>query len=171
MANQCPTSRIHLRIRFAWHSCSVGTASGLLSPWKARFLYWTGYASAPGCLDITIPLLRKATEENCSALYIFSVLTCIFAPASPRKPEDFLIVRENEIAEWLFLLRGTSSIIESSRDILQARWAIFDVGDRIAQFGKLNSTSDVHLDELRQNIKNNSQHAERAGVYMGLLTG
>ncbi|KAL1638018.1 hypothetical protein SLS58_009039 [Diplodia intermedia] len=63
-------------------------------------------------------ILPHVTEDNCSALYIFSALTAILSLAMPRKPEDILFVSGDGVAEWLFLLRGIASIVFSSSDWL-----------------------------------------------------
>ncbi|OJD33158.1 c6 zinc finger protein [Diplodia corticola] len=63
-------------------------------------------------------ILPHVTEDNCSALYIFSALTAILSLAMPRKPEDILFVSSDGVAEWLFLLRGIASIVFSSADWL-----------------------------------------------------
>jgi len=59
-------------------------------------------------------LLPHMTQENCSGLCIFSILVAIYTLASPRKPEDFLLVGETGIAPWLLMFRGTHAIMESS---------------------------------------------------------
>ncbi|KAF8857555.1 hypothetical protein BDZ45DRAFT_674606 [Acephala macrosclerotiorum] len=69
-------------------------------------------------LRMTTGLLASITKENCSAIYLFSGLTLYFTLASPRKPGDFLLVGENGIADWLYLVKGTNFIIESSEEYL-----------------------------------------------------
>ncbi|KAF4306468.1 hypothetical protein GTA08_BOTSDO05218 [Botryosphaeria dothidea] len=63
-------------------------------------------------------ILPHVNKDNCSPLYIFSALTAILSLAMPRKPDDILFVGSEGVAEWLFLLRGISSIVDSSRDWL-----------------------------------------------------
>ena len=46
-------------------------------------------------------LLRNVTAENCTPVYIFTAMTCMFTLASPRKEDDFLVIGEGGIAEWL----------------------------------------------------------------------
>jgi hypothetical protein len=69
-------------------------------------------------LRLATSILPNITEENCSAVYIFSALTLYFTLASPRKPGDFLIMGENGISDWLFLLKGTNFIIQASQESL-----------------------------------------------------
>ncbi|KAK0663522.1 hypothetical protein DIS24_g1080 [Lasiodiplodia hormozganensis] len=61
-------------------------------------------------------ILPHVTQENCSALYIFSALTAILSLALPRKPDDIPFVSSEGVAEWLFLLRGIASIVFSSSE-------------------------------------------------------
>ncbi|EKG20563.1 hypothetical protein MPH_02090 [Macrophomina phaseolina MS6] len=61
-------------------------------------------------------ILPHVNKDNCSPLYIFSALTAILSLAMPRKPDDILFVGSEGVAEWLFLLRGITSIVQSSRD-------------------------------------------------------
>jgi hypothetical protein len=63
-------------------------------------------------------ILTHVTVENCTQVYIFSVMTCIFTLASPRKADDFLVFGESGIAEWLVLFRGMRTIIETSQETL-----------------------------------------------------
>jgi hypothetical protein len=63
-------------------------------------------------------VLPQITNENCSALYIFSVLLALYVIARPRKPEDLLLVGEMGIAPWLMMFRGTRAIIDNSWESL-----------------------------------------------------
>ncbi|OHE95460.1 hypothetical protein CORC01_09193 [Colletotrichum orchidophilum] len=59
-----------------------------------------------------IGLMGALDGENCEKLYLFSVLTIFFALACPRKSSDSLIMGESSFPDWLFLLRGTRSLLE-----------------------------------------------------------
>lgn len=63
-------------------------------------------------------LLPYINEGNCTPLCIFAGLAAMCAMASPRKPEDFLLVNNNGLADWIGLIRGMSSIIKSSEPAL-----------------------------------------------------
>lgn len=65
-------------------------------------------------------IMPHITEENCSAIYIFSVLTFYTSLAKPRKAGDFFMVAESGVADWLFLIKGTSYIMASSMPSLLA---------------------------------------------------
>ncbi|KAL2874107.1 hypothetical protein SGCOL_010695 [Colletotrichum sp. CLE4] len=57
-------------------------------------------------------LMGALDGENCEKLYLFSVLTIFFALACPRKSSDSLIMGESSFPDWLFLLRGTRSLLK-----------------------------------------------------------
>ncbi|OLN87849.1 hypothetical protein CCHL11_00548, partial [Colletotrichum chlorophyti] len=57
-------------------------------------------------------LMGALDDENSEKLYLFSVLTIFFALACPRKSSDSLIMGESSFPDWLFLLRGTRSLLK-----------------------------------------------------------
>lgn len=100
-------------------------------------------------------LLTSLTEENCSAVYIFSAYTLYHALASPKKPGDLLITGENGVADWLFLLKGCSYIMSSSYDSLLAGpfGPMFKAGSRRNEIREAHAASlpplELPVDELR----------------------
>jgi hypothetical protein len=100
------------------------------------------------------PQIPQMSRDNSSALYIFSVLTCIFALASPRRPEDYLLFAEKGTPEWLLLLRGTRSIFEVAATELETGIlaALFKAGERRLALQKSNTAEGEHLAELRHLI-------------------
>ena len=119
-------------------------------------------------LEVAMSILADVTEDNCSPLYVFSVLTCTFALASPRKPGDFLLLGENGIAEWLYLLRGTRSIMALASPALEsdALAPIISSGKRRAElhWGTYRTNEEKHLDDLRHFI-NETVDQRTAQVY------
>jgi len=63
-------------------------------------------------------ILTELTEDNCPAVFIFSALTLFFTVAAPRKPDDFLLVGENGIGDWLILVKGTAFVVGTTEDTL-----------------------------------------------------
>jgi hypothetical protein len=98
-------------------------------------------------------IIPNITEENCSAVYIFSVFTFYSALAKPRQPGDFLIVGENGVADWLFLVKGTSYIMESSYSSLQAGpfGPLFKAGGRRYDMREAHAAEVCHFS--RQSIQ------------------
>lgn len=83
-------------------------------------------------LSTATTLLANVTDENCTALYLFTSITLLYSIGSPRKPLDFLIVGENDVSEWVSLLRGVRAITDHAHEIIDRGIAgpIFSVGAR-----------------------------------------
>lgn len=107
------------------------------------------------------------SKDNYSALYIFSALTCIFALASPRRAEDFLLFADNGTPEWLLLLRGTKAIFEVATTELETGIlaALFRAGERRVTLQKSNTTEGEHLAELRHFIATTVTDPHASQVY------
>lgn len=77
-------------------------------------------------------IMPHITEKNCSAIYIFSMLTFYTSLAKPRMPGDFFIMADSGVADWLFLIKGTGYIMTSSMPSLLAGpfGPIFEAGRR-----------------------------------------
>ncbi|TVY37910.1 hypothetical protein LSUB1_G005972 [Lachnellula subtilissima] len=117
-------------------------------------------------LRVATSMLSNITEENCSAVYIFSALTLFFAIATPRKPGDFLIVGETGVVDWLILIKGCISIAATGQEILSKGpfGLMFRAEERKGRLRE-DFAADFHeeadpLRELRDHI-NNSQHSEQ----------
>ncbi|KAH7057064.1 hypothetical protein B0J12DRAFT_402882 [Macrophomina phaseolina] len=65
-------------------------------------------------------LLHNLTPENGAAVFVFASLTAVFSLAMPRAPDDFLIVGDEGITNWLFLLRGVASVGKETHEWLLA---------------------------------------------------
>ncbi|KAL3425534.1 C6 zinc finger protein [Phlyctema vagabunda] len=121
-------------------------------------------------LNTGIGMLSNVTEENCSAIYIFSVLTFFFTLGSPRKAGHFLLIENNGIAEWLYLLRGTRTIVESCLDALRngILGPMFRVGDRRLALYET-APGLEQLSELGSYAKNSCTDPEKLQVYLGAI--
>ncbi|KAL3419875.1 C6 zinc finger domain-containing protein [Phlyctema vagabunda] len=71
-------------------------------------------------LDIATENMLHVTDQNCSSLYIFSVLAFMFSLAGPRTDGDCFLVGHAGLSEWLVLLRGSGHILHFARDTLLA---------------------------------------------------
>ena len=116
-------------------------------------------------------LLQPITQENCSGLYIFSILVSVYTLASPEKPEDFLLVREKGIAPWLSLFRGNRAIVENSGAALMSGplGPMIENGRRKAQLRELptnkTSTGEEQLNVLRYLIAGTIPDLETFNTY------
>ena len=126
-------------------------------------------------LRVAAAMLPYITQENCSAIYIFSALTCIFTVASPRDPGDFLLLGDSGVASWLTLFRGTRSIIESSYNTLHngVLSPMFIAGRRrtaLREAAHVNAadgtTEEGQLGELQQSIRDTVTDPQTLQIYM-----
>ena len=102
-----------------------------------------------------IPLLSNITAENCVPICMFSALTFIFALASPRQPEDCLVINGNTVPLWLSLLKGVQSVMhtESKTISLSPLAAIFqDISEQGNSLQSLPIDINESLIELENNI-------------------
>jgi hypothetical protein len=122
-------------------------------------------------LRTAISLLAEITEENCSALWIFSALTSFFAMASPRTPGDFLLVGESGIAEWLFVFQGVRSITESSQQMLERGplAPMFKARGQMVQYLKPDFKREDHLADLRHHINVAPIDSDHLQIYIAAI--
>lgn len=96
---------------------------------QAVLHYQTGLKKA----SLVLPAID---EDNCSALYIFSALTLLYTLASTtlHSTDNFILVGEAGIAEWIVLSRQSYSIVRVAGEALRAGplGPIFSAGERRA---------------------------------------
>jgi hypothetical protein len=109
-------------------------------------------------LRMATSVLQEVTDQNCTGVWVFSALTLFFTLASPRGASDFLLIGENGISDWLFLVKGTGFIIDNSEKQLAKGplGPMFLAGKRRSQLRRqiLNEASinDDPLTELQNRI-------------------
>lgn len=97
-----------------------------MAQWKAdpeERDFYVSRALAQHRLSLHEPmeLLHNLTPENGAAVFVFAIMTAVLSLATPRAPNDFLIVGNEGITSWLFLLRGVASVGNESR-----QWILSD---------------------------------------------
>jgi hypothetical protein len=110
-------------------------------------------------------MLMNITQENCSAVWIFSALTCIFT------------LGDSGVASCLGLFRGTLSIIDSSSDALHSGvlGPMFVAGARRTAQREAHikaadlSQEEGQLLELRQVITSTTRDSHALQVYMDAI--
>jgi hypothetical protein len=60
-----------------------------------------------------LPLIHSLRTEEKNSLFIFSLLTFLFALARPRASDDRLINSNGTMPEWLFLFRGIRTLSDA----------------------------------------------------------
>lgn len=100
----------------------------------------------------------------------------MFAMASPRTAEDFLLVNDKGLADWMVLMRGMNSLIDSSQpDLLAGPLALmFQSGHRRYQMRSsepfmLGSIHDNQVLLLQQRILDSCTDPGRAEAYIGAI--
>ncbi|KAL5326066.1 hypothetical protein ACEPPN_007204 [Leptodophora sp. 'Broadleaf-Isolate-01'] len=108
-------------------------------------------------------------------VYAFSALTIFFTLASPRKAEDLLLVGENGMADWLFLVKGTSFIVNNYEGFLREGLLgpMFISGSRQSalrtQYIAEKSPQDDPLIELSGLVAQNSTDEANKHVYLAAI--
>lgn len=71
-------------------------------------------------LRMATTLLPQINEDNCHALYIFAVFSCLYSFAQGPRPGEFLLFSDNGTAEWLSLFRGIVRIAQSWQGYMES---------------------------------------------------
>lgn len=122
------------------------------------------------------PMLSNITEENCSAMYLFSILTFILKLASPRKPGDLLVMGDSGLQEWMVFFHGMRVIVKSSHDTLKkgVLSPMFAAGKRRSQlwekYGSERPAAMEHLEILRGLIRRHIREPDLLQVYMEAMS-
>ncbi len=120
-------------------------------------------------------VMTEINEENCTRVYIFSALTLFFTVATPRKPEDFLLVGDNGITDWLALVKGTKFIVGTAEDVLHngSLGPMFSAGRRRTELHDKYlaeaAEEENPLAELRQLIQNTTVDRQDVAVYLDAI--
>ena len=97
-------------------------------------------------------MLSEMTDDTCIAMYIFSVLTYVFAMASPSShdTDDILLVTDDFGTEWVHLLRGSRAIVDISEETLKRSEfsPIFEAGHRRFRLRLVDQTPHQPLSDL-----------------------
>lgn len=113
--------------------------------------------------------LSNVTMDNCAALHIFSILTCMHTVGRPRKPEDFPVVGDSGIAKWMVLFRGSQEIIEPflepmSTGPLAALFQSRSRRQRLRDVAMTQPQAD-HLDDLHRLVLQSTTDPHFAHLY------
>lgn len=122
-------------------------------------------------LSLALPLFSNPAQADIPPLYMFSILTFLFALARPRRSTDLLLIENGGLPEWLLLFRGTRSIIQQEADIIRnsPMAAMLQLGE-----SALNSYSDLPssnegLQQLETWIKTCDENVDSKTVLLGAL--
>ncbi|KAL4749325.1 hypothetical protein BDW72DRAFT_214131 [Aspergillus terricola var. indicus] len=71
-------------------------------------------------LRLATPEISKISHENATPLFFFSALLSFICCVKPLRLGNFLLWEDHEIADWLLLIKGTGTIVESASESLKA---------------------------------------------------
>ncbi|KAH8588277.1 hypothetical protein B0O99DRAFT_677554 [Bisporella sp. PMI_857] len=97
-----------------------------------------------------LPALQNITAENCTCLYIFSVLTFIFESARRSKIHTLFSEEDTGLIGWVSVLRGSRAIIESSSRALLQDGPLGPLLAAGARRARIQASSSAHTDHLRE---------------------
>ncbi|KFY06500.1 hypothetical protein V492_08002 [Pseudogymnoascus sp. VKM F-4246] len=112
--------RLALEFDFVMYAVLALSALHLarFSPERKEYLYAQAAILHQNGLRLATTVLPDVTPENCNGVYIFTAMTCLITLASPRQPDDILLVGDYGISEWLVHFRGTRSVMDRAREII-----------------------------------------------------
>lgn len=76
----------------------------------------TGYHTAS--LEEALPLMPSISAQSCGNLFLFAVLTTCFTFANTKEVHDMPIVGNGTLPEWLYLLRGINTVVETDESAM-----------------------------------------------------
>ncbi|KAL1963330.1 hypothetical protein VTN77DRAFT_8451 [Rasamsonia byssochlamydoides] len=130
------------------------------------------HAHHDAALQTVTPILPTVMDENCTALFVFSSLTCFFSCAKPRKPGDWLLMEGGRLSEWLVFFRATRTILDYANAALRSgpMAPMFINGDRSVQLRNSRaSEGQVYVQELKQLIQEDVEDPAEVAIYFGAL--
>ncbi|KAH7378175.1 hypothetical protein BKA64DRAFT_251801 [Cadophora sp. MPI-SDFR-AT-0126] len=114
-------------------------------------------------------ILPNVTTENCTALHLFSILNCCHILGRPREKEDFLIVGNSGISQWLVLFRGVLGFIEPYQDALDRGplSAIISVRKQRQREREscISQSKGDYLGDLRRHVLGSTMDEQHSKVY------
>lgn len=114
-------------------------------------------------------ILANVTEDNCLAIYLFSVITYFFAMATPtpKDTDDFLLVSAAGVADWIYLLRGTREIVSVNHAVLNASefGPMFAAGARRNILRIVDTSPHEHLSELQHFLNSSIKDKATLAIY------
>ncbi|KAL6890777.1 hypothetical protein GGI43DRAFT_414812 [Trichoderma evansii] len=120
--------------------------------------------------------LSHLTSENCSAIYIASVLTFFYAWASPHQEGDTFLINDSGPSEWISSLKGVNEISRTWKmDLCNGPFGmLFQLGNSGVEVitakhqtstAWMSTTEHIQLTSLRRTIASAAYNVQAAAVY------
>lgn len=122
---------------------------------------------------LALPLITNACGENFPPIFHFSMLTTIITFARPRAPDNFLLVSDGIVPDWLLISRGVRTLLQSEGLAvlnMASLDALFYAGMKLSTQWENENQEHEGMKELETNIRNHSPPQSAADLCDGLLT-
>ncbi|KOC16744.1 putative C6 transcription factor [Aspergillus flavus AF70] len=140
-----------------------------LRPEKMQFYITQASTHHEAALKLATPEMANISPDNSAPLFLLSALSSFISCAKPLKLGNFFLLEDNNIADWLLLIRGTGTILDFADESLKSGplASMFNVRAQHRNF----STSRRHhaLEELHQLILTQVQDQHMLHMYIGTL--
>jgi hypothetical protein len=124
-----------------------------------------------------LSVLRNVTAGNCSALYVFSIMTFYYTVAAPRTVGDMLLANASGVADWLVVFRGLRGISDvATRELLDGPFAALFIHGQaridesfsaVATSQGWNLTNEhMQLETLRRLVSRATKEPQLLDVYL-----
>lgn len=111
--------------------------------------------------SMALPLITNANGENFPPVFHFSMLTTVITFARPRAPDNFLLVSDGIVPDWLLLTRGVRTLLQSQGNAvlsMSSLDALFYAGMKLSTQWEKENQEHEGLKDLENNIRS---HAHR----------
>ncbi|KAL4783596.1 hypothetical protein BJX76DRAFT_368339 [Aspergillus varians] len=128
------------------------------------------HAHHMAAMQVVAPNISRLTEEQGTAVILFSWLTCVYACGRPHTQGDTLVVGP---AEWLTFLRGNKIVLDSSSDGLRLGILapVFRNGARNSYLRRSTPVAEAqrYVARLKQFIMEDVSDPGEHGMYMDVV--
>lgn len=123
--------------------------------------------------SMALPLITKAKGENFPPIFHFSMLTTIITFARPRAPDNFLLISDGIVPDWLLITRGVRALLNSEGEAvlsISSLDALFYAGLKLSfQWERANADHES-LKDLENNIRTHAPRNKVEELCEGILT-
>ncbi|KAI8633220.1 hypothetical protein F5Y19DRAFT_417174 [Xylariaceae sp. FL1651] len=106
--------------------------------------------------SMALPLITDSSDNNFTPIFYFSILTTIITFARPRAPDNFLLISNGVVPDWLIIIRGVRGLLESKGDAIltmSTMDALLYSGMQLNESWEQSTQDHEGLQELENNFK------------------
>jgi hypothetical protein len=122
---------------------------------------------------MALPLITEARGENFPPVFHFSMLTTIITFARPRAPDNFLLVSNGIIPDWLLITRGVRTLLQSEGDAVLSMAsldALFYAGMELQTMWVHQNEEHEGLRDLENNVRHHAPPEKLTALCGGILS-